>query len=268
MERSLYNIIFDMCMYSFISGQYLLNAAYTNSLPLDVVATNVFNSHVSDTVTSQGVAATFDKPNTSSELSIDVNKRKESLPLLAVVMDRVADPGNVGTIVRTCFGLGVDAVINIEGGCDYWSPKVLRSSMGLCLSTRVMPLLQLDWTATHKWLIKTNIDIQQHPNQNPKPSPSPSSSPSPNRERLQLLIADGSSSSLPHYQVDFSRPTVLVIGSEAFGVSDEAAQVEGEGDGEGGGSVGPVDIYRVKIPMERSLESFNAAVAGNSNFVI
>lgn len=47
-----------------------------------------------------------------------------------VVLDRVADPGNAGTIIRTCDALGVAAVILTEGSVDPHNGKCVRSTAG------------------------------------------------------------------------------------------------------------------------------------------
>jgi TrmH family RNA methyltransferase len=47
-----------------------------------------------------------------------------------VYLDRLQDPGNVGTILRTCAAVGVRTVITAPGTAWCWSPKVLRAGMG------------------------------------------------------------------------------------------------------------------------------------------
>lgn len=47
-----------------------------------------------------------------------------------VVLDRVQDPGNVGTIVRTAAAAGIRTVLTTPGTAACWSPKVLRAGMG------------------------------------------------------------------------------------------------------------------------------------------
>jgi TrmH family RNA methyltransferase len=48
----------------------------------------------------------------------------------ALVLDRLQDPGNVGTLLRSAAALGVPQVIALKGCAALWSPKVLRSAMG------------------------------------------------------------------------------------------------------------------------------------------
>jgi TrmH family RNA methyltransferase len=48
----------------------------------------------------------------------------------AVVLDRLQDPGNVGSILRSAAALGVPQVLALKGTAGLWTPKVLRAGMG------------------------------------------------------------------------------------------------------------------------------------------
>ena len=54
----------------------------------------------------------------------------DSIELDAVYLDRLQDPGNVGTLLRTCAAAGVKTVFTAPGTAWCWSPKVLRAGMG------------------------------------------------------------------------------------------------------------------------------------------
>lgn len=54
------------------------------------------------------------------------------------VLDRVQDPGNIGTIIRTAEAAGWDGVLVLRGSADVYSPKVVRSTMGTMLHLPVV----------------------------------------------------------------------------------------------------------------------------------
>lgn len=74
---------------------------------------------ISDTVNCQGIFTVFKKPLLMAE-----NSGKE------VFLSSVRDPGNIGTIMRTCEAFGVSRLVLSSDCADVYSPKVLRASMG------------------------------------------------------------------------------------------------------------------------------------------
>ena len=56
----------------------------------------------------------------------------------AVVLDRIQDAGNVGSILRSAAAFGVRQVVALKGTAALWSPKVLRAGMGAHFSLRLM----------------------------------------------------------------------------------------------------------------------------------
>jgi TrmH family RNA methyltransferase len=66
-------------------------------------------------------------------------------PLAAsVVLDRVQDAGNVGSILRSAAAFGVRQVLSIKGTAALWSPKVLRAGMGAHFGLRLIEGLEED----------------------------------------------------------------------------------------------------------------------------
>jgi TrmH family RNA methyltransferase len=62
----------------------------------------------------------------------------------SVVLDRVQDPGNVGSILRSAAALGVRQVLALEGTASLWSPKVLRAGMGAHFSLALVEGLSVE----------------------------------------------------------------------------------------------------------------------------
>jgi TrmH family RNA methyltransferase len=74
----------------------------------------------------------------------------------SVILDRVQDAGNVGSILRSASALGVSQVLAMKGTAALWSPKVLRAGMGAHfalhlhedLGVDALRALRLPWVAT------------------------------------------------------------------------------------------------------------------------
>ena len=62
----------------------------------------------------------------------------------SVVLDRLQDAGNVGSILRSAAAFGVGQVLALQGTAALWSPKVLRAGMGAHFGLRLIEGLQPD----------------------------------------------------------------------------------------------------------------------------
>lgn len=108
-----------------------------------------------------------------------------------VVFDRPSDFGNLGALLRSANGFGVDALLIHGHGVDPFDPKVIRSSMGSVFHT---PVVQVDaFRDLSGWLghLKKSCG-------------------------LQVVGTDSSGESLPN---SLGRPVALVMGNEARGMS-------------------------------------------------
>ena len=178
---------------------------------------------VSDTMTSQGVLAVVKKPDRGDIKALLAKELSEPGSDI-IVLDRLQDPGNIGTIIRTAEGAGISAAVFIKGTCDPFSPKVVRACAG---SIFRMPIVFCDSTEEF-------ISIAKECGY-----------------RLAVTDVDRG---VPYYEAGLSRasssigrhPIALVIGNEGNGVSDTFRDA--------------ADIL-VNIPMHGKLESLNASVA-------
>ena len=97
---------------------------------LTVVSDAVFKS-VSETITPQGVIAVVDMPESGLLEGDYLKKAYEKFgKIKLLVLEDTADPGNLGTIMRTAEAAGVTGVIMGKGTVDIFNPKVVRSTMG------------------------------------------------------------------------------------------------------------------------------------------
>ncbi len=66
-----------------------------------------------------------------------------------VLLDRLQDPGNVGSILRTCAAAGITQVGLLAGSAAAWAPKVLRAAQGAHFALKIVEHLEPDWVADH-----------------------------------------------------------------------------------------------------------------------
>lgn len=92
----------------------------------EILSDKVFKD-VSDTMTPQGILAVVGM--TVCDWKQIVMKNSNKNPLI-LVLESLQDPGNLGTILRTGEGAGVDGIILNRTSVDPYMPKVIRSTMG------------------------------------------------------------------------------------------------------------------------------------------
>ena len=91
--------------------------------PVEILSDSVFG-YVSDTKTPQGILCIV------RQQKYDIEKLLNLKNPHFMVLDNLQDPGNLGTIVRTAEGAGVDAVFLSKESVDIYNPKTIRSTMG------------------------------------------------------------------------------------------------------------------------------------------
>lgn len=97
--------------------EILFNITGIDLLTIDEKTTKL----LSDTITSQGIFAICN----IKEKIFDTNKYKK-----LIILDKIQDPGNLGTIVRTADAFNFDAIILAKGTTSIYAPKVMRSMQG------------------------------------------------------------------------------------------------------------------------------------------
>lgn len=167
---------------------------------------------ISYTRTPQGIVVIAQRPSLQAE---EFGRRQGENPLL-VILHRINNPVNVGAIIRTAEAAGATGIMATGGTADPFSPKALRGAMG---STFRLPTwIDVDYQRAIDWS---------------------------RQNKLQIVCADVHATK-NFTEIDFSRPTAIIMGAESEGLSAE--------------EVALTDIA-LKIPMKGSTESLNVAVA-------
>ena len=111
------------------------------------------------------------------------------------VLDKIQDPGNAGTIIRTADAVGCTGIVALEGTVDLFSDKTVRSSMG---SLFHLPIVA---RATHE-------DLFSYMREN----------------RISCFASMLDKTAVPYFSVDYRPPVAVVFGNEGNGVSAEMGE--------------------------------------------
>lgn len=247
---------------------------YENSPQIIQATPDVFQL-CTDTVTSQGIIAICNIPEYNDNNKNDNNsdsdgqhqQRQEhgtNVSKFYLILDNISDPGNMGTLLRSSVGAGIDGIYLIHNCCDPYSPKAIRSSMASVLYNTI-PLIQTYTTWEECY---THLTQQ------------PSNLCSPDRIYAATMYHGTSTNSedennttirrdAAYYDIDWcntsdndNAPTssAVVIGNEGNGLSADVRH-----------SVMTNKINTVYIPMATAggggagsiIESLNAAICGS-----
>ena len=149
-----------------------------------------------DVQTSQGVVSVLPVALFKAERLLA--RRAASLRPALLILDGLADPGNVGAILRTALAADVQEVLLTAGCVDCYSPKVVRAAAGAHVALPIES--NLGWEAIAE-------KIRMHCANQPR-----------------VLLAEASSPAM-YFEQDLTTPFALVIGSEAQGPSVEARKL-------------------------------------------
>jgi TrmH family RNA methyltransferase len=192
-------------------GARLLTNLKASGARAAIVSEQVFAS-VSDTKTPQGIVLLAARPATARS---SLAKRPGETPLV-VILHRVNNPSNAGAILRTAEAAGATGAILTEGTTDIFSPKALRGAMG---SSFRLPLWAgAQFSEALAWCEEQGI----------------------------VTICADPRAGTAHTELDWARPSALIVGAESTGLTKEEAAQTGRA---------------LRIPMRAPVESLNVAVA-------
>ena len=144
---------------------------------------------LSDTISTQGLIVIAERPWPGPDRVFEAGN-----PLI-VGLDRVQDPGNVGTLLRTAEAAGVSGIMSFAGSADAYSPKTLRSAMG---SAFRLPIV---------------ADV------------SGAGAVSACRAKGIRCVAACGDGEVRYDEFDWREPTMLILGNEGRGVDPELARL-------------------------------------------
>ncbi|WP_416200896.1 TrmH family RNA methyltransferase [Thermocaproicibacter melissae] len=190
-------------------SQYLSIIRKTN--PNEYLISQSVAQALSDTKNPQGVFSICARP-----------AEREDIPSAAsgqhfLMLENIQDPANLGAMLRTAEAVGIKGVVLSGDCCDVFSPKALRAGMGAAFRLPV-------------FILKNGPETIERLN----------------KAGFQTLAAVPDSTAIPITKLDFSVPTVAVIGNEGNGLTQETIHACSE---------------RVTIPMQGRAESLNAAAS-------
>jgi TrmH family RNA methyltransferase len=169
-----------------------LEAAGVDVVPVPSVTL----AELADTEHPQGLLAVVEEPTATLEGwrdAVPTGAGPGPSPLL--VLDRIQDPGNAGTLIRSAAAFGSPGVVALDGTVDPWNPKVVRASAGEAFR---IPVVRSTWEAFDVWRRSLH---------------------------LPLLVADAGGEDVRRFQVQ--PPQILLVGNEGSGPRPEALAASG-----------------------------------------
>lgn len=103
-----------------IEVEEIINICISKNIEFFVAEDGIFNS-ITDTVNAQGILAVVNKPDYARDEVLHNNN-------FIIFCDRIQDPGNLGTIIRTADAFGPALVILNKGCVDPYNSKVVRAT--------------------------------------------------------------------------------------------------------------------------------------------
>lgn len=144
-------IVYSKDLHRVRNGTDLLNRISEKDYTIYEVSDKLFNK-LAATESPQGIMAVVNMKNITLE---DLELRDDK-KLFFVILDRIQDPGNMGTIIRTSEGAEVDALIVTKGSVDPYNDKVLRATMGAVF---YLPIIQCEDDTWIKYLKEKNVKL-------------------------------------------------------------------------------------------------------------
>lgn len=167
------------------------------STRVELVNDRVFEG-ISGTVTPQGVLCVLRRPEYTTDDIIKRANEKNGCRSRILLLEDIQDPGNLGTMLRTCEASGTAGIIMSRGTADIFNPKVTRATMGSIF--RVPFVYTGDICAEAEKFKASGMSV------------------------YAAYLHGGQ----PYESVDFSDSCAIMIGNEGNGLSDRAVSAASE----------------------------------------
>ena len=143
-----------------IEGQHLVQEAYQNNVIKELILLDGTNSNIE--IKTTYVTAEIMKKLTELDTPTNIMalcEKKESLTITGtkiLLLDKIQDPGNLGTIIRSAKAFNVDTLILSPDTVDLYNSKVLRSTQGIY---NYLNIIKMDLLEAIKIIKEKNITL-------------------------------------------------------------------------------------------------------------
>jgi len=159
--------------------------------------------------------ATTKNPDGVIAAAVMPSREIANIRSLGLALETIQDPGNIGAIIRSAVAVGVDGVLVSSDSVDLTNPKIVRATTG-------------QWFRCN---MQTSVDMVS------------------DIRKLQAqgvkAIATVASAKITYWDYDFTQPTLILLGNEGNGLSEELIELADES---------------ISIPQSHLVESLNVSI--------
>lgn len=181
-----------------------------DGIPFARVSPEQFRT-ISTTERASGVAAIFRQHSkTLEQIKLDND-------ICWIVLNHIRSLGNLGTLLRSSAAMGASGIILLGNGIDPFDPNVVRATMGAIFKQQI---IRTSYTQLQLWVKSHDLQV----------------------------VGTSPSGSLDYDKVIYKHPTLIMLGNERSGLTQEQQSLCQE---------------IVRIPMAKGVDSLNVAIAGS-----
>ncbi len=165
-------------------GKFVLDVAEKRNIAVFITDESKMKA-ISEDVTPPGILFVVEKKTTNQISLLDIEDN------IILYLEKISEPGNLGTIIRSACWFGVDTIILSPECVDPWNPKSVRASAGAIFETNIYTDVNFLW-------LKNNFKKKKY-------------------QFIATVVSDG----IPLHQWSIDLKSILFLGQEASGLSKE-----------------------------------------------